>query len=400
MTSGHNCAAQILNAELFILATPIWLGHPSSYAQRVLERLDSFLGEQDDRDQMATVDRVALVAVTGNEDGAHHVGAELFQGLNDVGFTVAASAMTYWVGEAMHATDLKDLPSIPKDTANATPPHGHQCGAPGPGPGRRSVSVPGHLNGPQAERAQDARPSRNWAKPPGVRPTRRPLVVTMTSSTPNSVAPRSCRRPQLLVFAHWHGQEAAELLPEFASHSEVGAVHVTMTDTTAVATLGCTRSPADLDRQLAVDLHEAGHTVQPLPRPSQLCDEPVVSDRRVGVGRREPHLRDRPPGGSDCRGARRLAGSPGRRRVDFDHMSAHCRRRRRERVLGEPQRLVAAAVCCDDDRDRQTAKRNCCPYRGEACIDAEGFVASRDPDRDCGGHHRRTNPSSRKSAST
>ena len=86
----------------------------------MLERLDAFLGEQDDRDQMATVDRVALVAVTGNEDGAHHVGAELFQGLNDVGFTVAASAMTYWVGEAMHDTDLKDLPSIPKDTANAT----------------------------------------------------------------------------------------------------------------------------------------------------------------------------------------------------------------------------------------------------------------------------------------
>ena len=28
--------------------------------------------------------------------------------------------MTYWVGEAMHDTDLKDLPSIPKDTANAT----------------------------------------------------------------------------------------------------------------------------------------------------------------------------------------------------------------------------------------------------------------------------------------
>ena len=42
---------QVLDAEVFVLATPIWLGHPSSYAQRVLERLDAFLGEQDDRDQ-------------------------------------------------------------------------------------------------------------------------------------------------------------------------------------------------------------------------------------------------------------------------------------------------------------------------------------------------------------
>ena len=59
--------------------TPIWLGHPASIAQRVLERLDAFLGEQDDRGRMISYDRVAIVAVVGNEDGAHHVGAELFR---------------------------------------------------------------------------------------------------------------------------------------------------------------------------------------------------------------------------------------------------------------------------------------------------------------------------------
>jgi multimeric flavodoxin WrbA len=111
---------KILDADLFVLATPIWMGHPSSHAQRVLERLDAFLGETDDRGQMATVDRVAMVAVVGNEDGAHHVGAELFQGLNDVGFTLAAGAMAYWVGEAMHTTDYRDLPETPEKTAVAT----------------------------------------------------------------------------------------------------------------------------------------------------------------------------------------------------------------------------------------------------------------------------------------
>lgn len=111
---------RLLDAELFVLATPIWMGHPSSHAQRVLERLDAFLGDTDDREQMRTVDRVAMVAVVGNEDGAHHVGAELFQGLNDVGFSLAPGAMTYWVGEAMQATDYNDLPETPEKTAQTT----------------------------------------------------------------------------------------------------------------------------------------------------------------------------------------------------------------------------------------------------------------------------------------
>jgi multimeric flavodoxin WrbA len=107
---------QVLAADVLILATPIWLGHPTSVSQMVLERLDAFLGETDDRGQMSTVDRVALVAVVGNEDGAHHVGAELFQGLNDVGFTIPAGGMTYWVGEAMQTTDFKDLDPAPEKT--------------------------------------------------------------------------------------------------------------------------------------------------------------------------------------------------------------------------------------------------------------------------------------------
>ncbi|MDP1820578.1 MAG: NAD(P)H-dependent oxidoreductase [Acidimicrobiales bacterium] len=99
---------QILDADILVLGTPIWLGHPSSVTQRVLERLDAFLGETDEQGRMISWDRVAIVGVVGNEDGAHHVAAEVFQGLNDVGFTIPASGMTYWVGEAMHGLDYKD----------------------------------------------------------------------------------------------------------------------------------------------------------------------------------------------------------------------------------------------------------------------------------------------------
>ena len=112
--------AKILAAELFVLATPIWMGHPASNAQKVLERLNAFLGETDERGQMATVDRVAMVAVVGNEDGAHHVGAELYQGLSDTGFTVPPNGMTYWVGEAMQRTDYRDLDETPEKTAQTT----------------------------------------------------------------------------------------------------------------------------------------------------------------------------------------------------------------------------------------------------------------------------------------
>jgi hypothetical protein len=82
----------------------------------VLERLDAFLGEEDERGRMVSYDRVALVGVVGNEDGAHHVGAEVFQGLNDVGFTLGANAMTYWVGEAMQKVDFQDRTPLPDAT--------------------------------------------------------------------------------------------------------------------------------------------------------------------------------------------------------------------------------------------------------------------------------------------
>ena len=63
---------------------------------------------------MVSYGRVAAVAVVGNEDGAHHVSAELFQALNDVGFTIPANAVAYWVGEAMGSTNFADLDKVPK----------------------------------------------------------------------------------------------------------------------------------------------------------------------------------------------------------------------------------------------------------------------------------------------
>lgn len=112
--------ARIMDAQILVLATPIWMGQPSSVAKLVLERLDAELGESDDQGRLLTFGKVAAVAVVGNEDGAHHVCAEVFQALNDVGFTIAAGGGTYWVGEAMQKTDYVDARPKPDTTGAAT----------------------------------------------------------------------------------------------------------------------------------------------------------------------------------------------------------------------------------------------------------------------------------------
>ncbi|MER5550508.1 NAD(P)H-dependent oxidoreductase [Streptomyces sp. NPDC002793] len=110
---------KVLAADILLIATPIWLGHPSSVCQKVLERLNAESSETDDQGRPHTYGKVAAVAVVGNEDGAHKVSADVFQGLNDVGFSLTPGAVTYWVGEAMHGTDYQDLDETP-DAVDST----------------------------------------------------------------------------------------------------------------------------------------------------------------------------------------------------------------------------------------------------------------------------------------
>jgi multimeric flavodoxin WrbA len=105
--------SKLLAADIFILGTPIWLGQPSSIAKRVVERMDAFLSETDDAGRMPPAGKVAIVAVVGNEDGAHHCHAAMFQALNDVGFTIPTNSGVYWVGEAMGDVNYVDLKAVP-----------------------------------------------------------------------------------------------------------------------------------------------------------------------------------------------------------------------------------------------------------------------------------------------
>ncbi|MCW2556455.1 MAG: NADPH-dependent oxidoreductase, partial [Mycobacterium sp.] len=92
----------------------------SSVAQRALERLDAELSDTDDSGKPAIAGKVAIAAVVGNEDGAHKIVADLFQALNDVGYSIPAQGCTYWNGAAMESTDYNDLDAVPEPVASAT----------------------------------------------------------------------------------------------------------------------------------------------------------------------------------------------------------------------------------------------------------------------------------------
>ncbi|MBB1025697.1 MULTISPECIES: flavodoxin family protein [unclassified Dietzia] len=104
---------RIKTADVLVLATPTWVGHMSSIAQRVLERLNAQLSETDEQGRPAMFGKVAVTAVVGNEDGAHKIVADTFQGLNDIGFTIPAQGCTYWNHEAMNPKDYADLDETP-----------------------------------------------------------------------------------------------------------------------------------------------------------------------------------------------------------------------------------------------------------------------------------------------
>jgi multimeric flavodoxin WrbA len=112
--------ARLIDADILVVATPTWVGHMSSVAQRVLERLDGELSETDDSGRPLVTGKVAVTAVVGNEDGAHKITADLMQGLNDIGFSIPAQGGTYWNDEAMGSRDYLGLDETPEAVASTT----------------------------------------------------------------------------------------------------------------------------------------------------------------------------------------------------------------------------------------------------------------------------------------
>ena len=93
-------AKRILDADILVIGTPIWLGDKSSVATRLIERLYAMSGSLNDRGQYLYYGRTAGVIVTGNEDGVKHVAMNTLYSLQHLGYTVPPNADAGWIGPA------------------------------------------------------------------------------------------------------------------------------------------------------------------------------------------------------------------------------------------------------------------------------------------------------------
>ncbi|NCD68894.1 flavodoxin family protein [Mucilaginibacter agri] len=95
---------KIKACQIFIIATPIWMGHLASTSQKVIERLDAVFRDEDLMDkntgQYMPYNKVGGCLITGNEDGAHSCAAQVLWSLQEVGFTIPPNVNAYWVGLA------------------------------------------------------------------------------------------------------------------------------------------------------------------------------------------------------------------------------------------------------------------------------------------------------------
>ncbi|WP_228084907.1 flavodoxin family protein [Mucilaginibacter sp. JRF] len=95
---------KIKSCNIFIIATPVWMGHLASTSQKVIERLDAIFRDETlidpNNGQFMPYNKVAGCLITGNEDGAHSCAAQVLWAMQEIGFTIPPNVNAYWVGMA------------------------------------------------------------------------------------------------------------------------------------------------------------------------------------------------------------------------------------------------------------------------------------------------------------
>ena len=89
---------RIINADILIIGTPIWLGEKSSVAQKLIERLYSMSGKTNDKGQYLFYGKVGGCIITGNEDGVKHCAMGILYALQHIGYSIPPQADAGWIG--------------------------------------------------------------------------------------------------------------------------------------------------------------------------------------------------------------------------------------------------------------------------------------------------------------
>ncbi len=91
---------KVLEADILVLAGPIWLGDNSSMMKKVIERLYASSGDLNSKGQWIYYGKVGGCLMTGNEDGIKHCAMDVLYSLQHLGYVVPPQADAGWIGEA------------------------------------------------------------------------------------------------------------------------------------------------------------------------------------------------------------------------------------------------------------------------------------------------------------
>ena len=90
---------KVLDADIVVIAGPIWLGDNSSQTKKIIERLYGNSSEQNAAGQWAYYGKVGGCLISGNEDGIKHCAMNVLYSLQHLGFTIPPQADAGWIGE-------------------------------------------------------------------------------------------------------------------------------------------------------------------------------------------------------------------------------------------------------------------------------------------------------------
>ena len=104
----------VVDADMFVIATPIWWGLHSSLAQAIVERFTYFDDWAIKNNLNALYGKSFGVIVTGASDGVQHIMGNLYNFANNLGFTIPPDSYVSYLGDG-GADILKDKETV--DTA-------------------------------------------------------------------------------------------------------------------------------------------------------------------------------------------------------------------------------------------------------------------------------------------
>ena len=91
--------AKIMDADIFVIGSPIWLGMKSSVATLAVERLYAYSAETNDKGQYLYYGKTAGCVITGNEDGVKACSMDILYAMQHIGFAVPPQADCGWLGD-------------------------------------------------------------------------------------------------------------------------------------------------------------------------------------------------------------------------------------------------------------------------------------------------------------